>query len=65
MQLLELSQRHALPDIDVYITTDDWPQVSQQNVSAACPQQGPLLCQVNRSGAGQVAHRCSQPAVKT
>ncbi|KAL3136015.1 hypothetical protein ABBQ32_007052 [Trebouxia sp. C0010 RCD-2024] len=45
MQLLELSQRHALPDIDVYITTDDWPQVSQQNVSAACPQQGPLLCQ--------------------
>lgn len=46
MQLLELSQRQALPNIDVYITTDDWPQVSQQNVNPACPEQGPVLCQV-------------------
>lgn len=46
LQLLELSQHHAIPDIDVYITTDDWPQTSQENVNPACPMQGPLLSQV-------------------
>lgn len=46
LQLLELSQHHAIPDIDVYITTDDWPQISQENVNPACPVQGPLLSQV-------------------
>lgn len=46
LQLLELSQRHALPDLDVYITTDDWPQTSQTNINPACPVQGPLLSQV-------------------
>ena len=46
LQLLELSQHHAIPDLDLYITADDWPQTSQQNVNPACPTQGPLLSQV-------------------
>ena len=46
LQLLELSRRHGIPDLDVYITVDDWPQTSQENVNPACPMQGPLLSQV-------------------
>ena len=46
LQLLELSRSHAVPDLDVYITVDDWPQTSQENVNPACPIQGPILSQV-------------------
>ena len=46
LQLLELSRRHALPDLDMHITTDDWPQKSQAGINPLCPVQGPVLCQV-------------------
>lgn len=46
LQLLELSRQRLLPNVDMYITTDDWPQKSQANLNPACPVQGPVFCQV-------------------
>ena len=46
MQLLAAAQKKDLPDLDLYITTDDWPQKQQVNVSQSCPVQGPVFAQV-------------------
>ena len=48
MQILATSHQQSLPDLDLYITTDDWPQKQQTNVSKACPVQGPVFAQARQ-----------------
>ena len=59
LQILQVANKFRLPDLDLYINSDDFVNLDQTNRSHLCPHQGPLISQVSAAGAVGESRICT------